>query len=177
MVTKSVTQDVIDLVAEPQLFTLSPAGIVKKITNTLERADASNSFALMTEALNTRRSGTIAEYIQGHMLIRRKQLLSNTPGISDERTTIHFILQGLISDERFGLRSIQMMIDNPPETIRDTQNKQLGTFESQPNTLDGTFDRIQTKASNLAKNTTLKLSSKTRICTMPMENKHPLHQA
>ncbi|CAN8064601.1 unnamed protein product [Agarophyton chilense] len=121
MIKKSVKQDVIDLVAETQLFTLSPAEIVKKITNTLETADASNSFALMTEALSTSQSGTIAEYIQANMLIHRKQLLSSTPGISDERMTINFILQGRVSDERFGQRSIQIMIGNPPETIRDTQ--------------------------------------------------------
>ncbi|PXF44262.1 hypothetical protein BWQ96_05966 [Gracilariopsis chorda] len=89
IITKSITQDVSDMLADPTLFNQSPAAIVHGIQRVIDSQSSKNYFSLTTEAMKLRRTGTISEYIASHLAICRKQISANTPGIFDERVTIN----------------------------------------------------------------------------------------
>ncbi|PXF41006.1 hypothetical protein BWQ96_09273 [Gracilariopsis chorda] len=129
IITKSITEDVSDMLADPTIFNQSPAAIFHGIQRVIDNQSAKKYFSLTTEAMNLRRTGTISEYIASPLAIRRKYISANTPGISDERVTINYILQGLVNDHRFSQRAVNLMLDRPPTTISETQHR-LEQYES-----------------------------------------------
>ncbi|PXF46549.1 hypothetical protein BWQ96_03677 [Gracilariopsis chorda] len=129
IITKSIMQEVTDLLVDINILTRKPQLIVQTIRQTIESHSATNYFSLTTEDLNLIRTESIAEFILAHLAIHRKQIVANTPVVYNERVKINYILQGLVNDRRVSQRALSVMLDSPPIKIKDKQHR-LEQYES-----------------------------------------------
>lgn len=65
---------------------------------------------------------TIKAYVTQNLSLRRKMLKAEFPNISDERTTVKYLINGLKSNPDFYQLSM-IMAGSPPSTIREYTNR------------------------------------------------------